>query len=169
MKRIALISDTHGYVGEDIFKYLVNCDELWHAGDIGDMQTLEKYETILPAFRGVYGNIDDHRIRAAIPEYQSFEIEGLKVLMTHIGGYPGRYYPGTRSKLEKEHFGLFISGHSHITKIMKDKKYDLVHMNPGSCGHHGFHLIRTLIRFSVENGKIFDVEVVELGRRGKIN
>lgn len=167
MKRIALISDTHSYFGEDVNKYLTNVDEIWHAGDIGQMKTVYEYESLGPVFRAVYGNIDNHEIRRSFKEILRFSVEGLQVLMIHIGGYPGRYSAKAFEELNKEPCDLFISGHSHITKVIRDPRRDLIHMNPGSCGHHGIHIVRTLIRFSVEKGKIFDAEVVELGRRGR--
>lgn len=168
MKRIALISDTHGYAGEDVARYLTEVDEIWHAGDIGPIETVRFYEGLGKVFRAVYGNIDDHLVRRSFPEVLVFEIEGLNVVIIHIGGYPGHYSARAREALKKWPCDLFISGHSHITKVMRDQNLDLIHMNPGACGQHGFHGIRTLIRFSVENAKVFDVEVVELGRRGKI-
>ena len=163
MKKIALISDTHSYFGEDVAKYLKECDEIWHAGDIGDASTLDKYCNLKPV-RAVYGNIDGIDIRIDTPEYQFFTIEDLKVLMIHIGGYPGRYTPGARELIIRYKPDIFISGHSHILKIMPDKKYDLLHMNPGACGKKGFHKIRTLILFDLDNGKIENVRVVELAR-----
>jgi putative phosphoesterase len=168
MKRIGLISDTHAYTGADVADYLSEVDEIWHAGDIGPLATVHFYEGLGKPFRAVYGNIDDHLVQRTFPEVLAFSIEGLQVIMIHIGGYPGRYTAKAREAFKKWPCDLFISGHSHITKVMRDPKLDLIHMNPGACGQHGFHGIRTLIRFSVENGKIFDVEVVELGRRGKI-
>ena len=163
MKKIALISDTHSYFGEDVEKYLKECDEIWHAGDIGDAITLDKYHNLKPV-RAVYGNIDGIDIRIDTPEYQFFTIEDLKVLMIHIGGYPGRYTPGARELITRYNPDIFISGHSHILKIMPDKKYDLLHMNPGACGKKGFHKISTLILFDLDNGKIENVRVVELAR-----
>ena len=163
MKKIALISDTHSYYGEDVAKYLKECDEIWHAGDIGDAATLDKYRNLKPV-RAVYGNIDGIDIRIDTPEYQFFTIEDLKVLMIHIGGYPGRYTPRARELITQYNPDIFISGHSHILKIMPDKKYDLLHMNSGACGKKGFHKIRTLILFDLDNGKIENVRVVELAR-----
>lgn len=167
MKRIALISDTHGYFGEDINKYLREVDEIWHAGDIGPMDVVKKYESLSKPFRAVYGNIDDHVVRRSFAEVLKFTEQGVNVLMIHIGGYPGRYSPKARQLLSEWPCDLFISGHSHITKIMRDQNRNLVHMNPGACGIHGLHQVRTLLRFSLSKGRIFDVEVVELGRRGK--
>ena len=163
MKKIALISDTHSYYGEDVAKYLKECDEIWHAGDIGDAATLDKYRNLKPV-RAVYGNIDGIDIRIDTPEYQFFTIENLKVLMIHIGGYPGRYTPKARELIIRYRPDIFISGHSHILKIMPDKKYDLLHINPGACGKKGFHKVRTLVLFDLDKGKIENVRVVEMVR-----
>lgn len=163
MLKVGLISDTHSYYGEDVVKYLRDCDEIWHAGDIGDAATLDKYRN-LKLVRAVYGNIDGQDIRIDTPEYQFFTLEDLKVLIIHIGGYPGRYTPRARELIKKYRPDIFISGHSHILKIMPDKKNDLLHMNPGSCGKKGFHKIRTLVLFDLDKGDIQNVRVVELAR-----
>ena len=165
MKKIALISDTHSYFGEDVNKYLGECDEIWHAGDIGDIETLDSYREISKV-RAVYGNIDGHVLRSDIPEYLFFMVEGLKVLMIHIGGYPGRYMPKAKELIKTYNPDIFISGHSHILKVIPDRKNDLLHMNPGACGIKGFHSVRTLLLFSLNKGQIKDVRVVELGNRG---
>ena len=165
MKKIALISDTHSYFGDDVKKYLIDCDEIWHAGDIGDIETLDKYHQINKV-RAVFGNIDGHILRADIPEYLSFTIENHKVLMIHIGGYPNRYSQKARYLIQEHNPDIFISGHSHILKIMPDPKNNLLHMNPGSCGAKGIHTIRTLILFTLDKGRIEEVKVVELGERG---
>lgn len=164
MRSIALISDTHSYFGSDVNKYLKQCDEIWHAGDIGDIETLDRYRSINKT-RAVYGNIDGHVVRSDSPEYLFFEIEKLKVLIIHIGGYPQRYTPRAKMLIEKYNPDVFISGHSHILKIMPDKINDLLHMNPGSCGVKGFHLVRTIILFSLDKGKIDNVRVVEFDKR----
>lgn len=162
--KIALISDTHSYFGDDVNKYLIDADEIWHAGDIGDLQTADNYNRIKP-LKAVYGNIDGHEIRAEFPEIQFFNAEGLKVLMLHIGGYPGRYSQLARNLIMDYRPDLFISGHSHILKIIPDQKFDLLHMNPGSCGTKGFHKVRTMILFEI-NGKSYEnVRVVELASR----
>ena len=163
MKKIALISDTHYYYGEDIAKYLKDKDEIWHAGDIGDVDTLDKYKS-LTTVRAVYGNIDNAEIRVECPEYLFFTIENLKVLMIHIGGYPSRYSPRAKVLIEKYKPDIFISGHSHILKIMPDKKNDLLHLNPGACGLKGFHKVRTLIMFDLDDKNINNVKVVEMPR-----
>lgn len=164
MKRIGLISDTHSYLDPSIFKHFDACDEIWHAGDIGDIQVALALEAFKP-FRAVYGNIDDQTIRMRYPENQIFELEGLKVLMTHIGGYPGRYTSRVTGLLKQHTPGLYISGHSHILKVMPDKKLGLLHINPGACGKEGFHSMRTAVRFAIEDGVVNQVEVIELGKR----
>lgn len=164
MKNIALISDTHSYFGEDVNKYLIECDEIWHAGDVGDIQTLDNYRNITKV-RAVYGNIDGHVLRSDIPAYLSFNIEGLSVLMIHIGGYPERYTPLAKKLIQKYKPDLFISGHSHILKVIPDKQNNLLHLNPGACGIKGFHAVRTMILFSINKGQIENVRVVEIVRR----
>ncbi len=166
MKRIGLMSDTHSYLDESMLAHFSSCDEIWHAGDLGAGRVadqLEAYKTL----RAVYGNIDDLAMRQRFPEDLRFSCEGVDVFMTHIGGYPGKYDPRVRRLLSEDTPKLFICGHSHILKIVPDPKLGLLHINPGACGHEGFHLIRTMVRFSVENGKISDMEVIELGRRGR--
>jgi putative phosphoesterase len=164
MKRIALLSDTHSYLDPALPKYIDSCDEIWHAGDIGTLEvtdTLEKWKPL----RAVYGNIDGDKLRVVHPENQVFELEGVKVLMTHIGGYPGRYNPRVRALIEREKPKLYICGHSHILKVMFDKKYNCLHMNPGAVGVHGFHKVKTFLRFTLDRGNIKDLEVIELGNR----
>ena len=164
--RIGLISDTHGLIPDDVFPYLEECDEVWHAGDIGDPLMIDQLKKIKPSVL-VWGNIDNHEVRLECPETITVERNGVKIAMIHIGGYPGRYTQKGRKLIRDFNPDLYISGHSHILKIMRDQKEDLIHMNPGSCGHKGFHRIRTLIRFSINNGKISDVQVIELGERGR--
>jgi putative phosphoesterase len=166
--KIGLLSDTHSYLDPKVFHHFKDCDEVWHAGDIGNQEVLDQLEAFKP-LRIVYGNIDDHQLRARTPLNAVFIVDGLKVYITHIGGYPGRYTPRVRKILDEEKPGLYICGHSHILKIMPDPKRGLIHMNPGACGKHGFHKLRTLIRFRIEAGKLHDVEVIELGLRGAID
>ncbi|MEM9547893.1 MAG: metallophosphoesterase family protein [Bacteroidota bacterium] len=168
MKRIALISDNHGYVGDDVLKHLEGKDEIWHAGDIGSLESLEPIIERTDVFRAVYGNIDVAETREIYPLNLVFETEGLKVLMTHIGGYPGRYKKRVLALIKKHGPDLYICGHSHILKVIRDKENDLIHMNPGAYGHHGFHKIRTLLTFTVDRGNIGDLQAVELGFRGRI-
>ncbi len=165
MQRIGLISDTHGFLDPLVFEYFENCDEIWHAGDFGSMQVANQLAEFKP-FVGVYGNIDDSELRGVYPEHQRFDCEDLDVWMTHIGGYPGRYDRRVAKEIKSNPPGLFICGHSHILRAMKDG--DMVHLNPGAAGHHGFHLERTLMRFEVHGRKIRELEVIELGARGSL-
>ncbi len=164
MKKILLLSDTHGYIDKTMLKYVQQADEIWHAGDIGDVQvtdTIKKYKPL----RAVYGNIDGGELRKEFPEQQIFEVEGVKVFMIHIGGYPGRYSPAARKVIQKEKPDLFISGHSHILKVMYDPQLQLLHMNPGAAGKKGFHKVRTMLRFQIEKGEIKNLEVIEFKRK----
>lgn len=165
--KIALISDNHGYIGDDVLSHLKDINEIWHAGDIGTLESIAPMKKIA-TFRGVFGNIDDQSIQYEFPLNQLFEVEGLKVFMTHIGGYPGRYSQRVKTIFEKEKPGLYICGHSHICKVMPDRKYGLLHMNPGSYGHTGFHKIRTILKFEIKKGQILNLHAVELGIRGII-
>ena len=160
------MSDTHGFLDEKVLKYFEACDEIWHAGDIGTVEVADKVEAFKP-FRAVYGNIDGADIRRCYPLDLRFDCEGLDVLITHIGGYPNRYSKRVREMMLDNPPKLFISGHSHILKVMPDSKFDLLHINPGACGNHGFHQIKTIVRFSVDAGEVFDLEVIELGKRGR--
>lgn len=166
--KIGLLSDTHSFLDEKIFHYFDQCDEVWHAGDFGSLELLERLRAFKP-LRGVYGNIDDRRIQAEVPLDLRFECAGVPVFMTHIGGYPGRYAPRVRKILQDDppRGGLFISGHSHILKVMPDKALGFLHINPGACGQEGWHQIRTIVRFTLDEGKTGDLEVIELGRRGR--
>jgi len=167
MKRICLLSDTHGYLDEGIRKHVASCDEVWHAGDIGDAGIADDLQAIRP-LRAVYGNIDGAELRRMFSGNLFFEIEGIKVWMTHIGGYPGKYPARIANEIRNKRPDLFICGHSHILKVISDKENSLLHMNPGAAGQHGFHFIRTLLLFSISNGKISDLSVVELGKRGAL-
>jgi len=165
--QIGLISDNHGYFGEEIFENLQDCVEIWHAGDIGSFESIEPFQKTA-TFRAVYGNIDDKDMRMTFPLVNVFECEGLKVMMTHIGGYPGRYNPKIYPILLVEKPNIFIAGHSHICKVIPDKKLQLLHLNPGAYGHHGFHIVRTILKFKIANAKVTDMNVIELGLRGRI-
>lgn len=164
MKRIGLLSDTHSHLDESIFRYFEECDEIWHAGDIGDEEVASRLEAFRP-LRAVYGNIDDAAMRRRFPEDLRFECEGVDVFMTHIGGYPGRYSQRVREIIRQNPPRLFICGHSHILKVMPDKKYGLLHINPGAAGLQGFHKVRTIVRFTLDEGDISGLQVVELGGR----
>lgn len=165
MKKIGLLSDTHGFLDASIFEHFSDCDEIWHAGDIGQRTIAEELQAFRP-FRAVYGNIDGRDIRELYPLDLFFEVEGVKIWITHIGGYPGRYTKRVKTQLSEKPPDLFICGHSHILKIIFDKKYQLLHINPGACGHQGLHTIRTVVRFDIRAGRIENCEVIELGRRG---
>ena len=167
--KIGLISDSHGYLGHDVTSHLGTCDEIWHAGDIGSISVIEELETLDKKLRIVYGNIDGKSLRVEFPEDMLFELEGIKVFMTHIGGYPPRYVQRIREILETERPNLYICGHSHILKVMPDRRLDLLHMNPGAIGYKGLHRIRTMLTFELESQKIKEVQAIELGLRGKKN
>jgi len=162
MIKIGLLSDTHSYFPEEVYKYFSEVDEIWHAGDIGNIDVLNKLKAFKPT-RAVWGNIDGQDIKKFYPLDMTIELEGLRIWMTHIGGYPGKYAPRIKKLLEKTKPGLFISGHSHILKVIPDKKLNLLHLNPGAAGKEGFHQIRTLMRFNIDEGKVKDLEVIELG------
>lgn len=165
MKRIGLLSDTHSFLDRRIFEHFADCDEIWHAGDFGNMQVIDELNAFKP-LRGVYGNIDARDIQAIMPLDLRFDCEGLPVFMTHIGGYPGKYAPRVRKILQDSPpvGGLFISGHSHILKVMPDPHGGFLHINPGACGNEGWHKVKTLVRFSLDNGKIQELQVIEMAR-----
>ena len=163
MKKIRLISDTHGYIDEKIVKYANNVDEIWHAGDVGDISVTDKLKQIKP-LKGVYGNIDDQKIRAEFPLHNRFICEKVNVWITHIGGYPKKYNPKILEELKSNPPDLFICGHSHILKVMNDKELDLLHMNPGAIGKHGLHRVRTMIQFEINGEKIENLSVIEFKR-----
>jgi putative phosphoesterase len=164
LTRIGLISDTHGYLDETIFEHFKNCDEVWHAGDFGTDEIAVKIKE-KKKLRGVYGNIDGQDIRTEFPEQLVFMCEGVKVMMRHIGGYPPKYNPDTKKEILIHRPQLFISGHSHILKIMYDDKLNCLHMNPGAAGKHGWHKVRTIIRFVIDGAEMKNAEVIELGPR----
>ncbi|MEA1784666.1 metallophosphoesterase family protein [Arenibacter sp. GZD96] len=165
MRRILLMSDTHSYLDERILEYVAQADEVWHAGDIGAITVADTLKAMKP-LRAVYGNIDNHEIQMEFPLDQRFTCEEVDVWMTHIGGYPNKYNVRIREDLKQKPPKLFISGHSHILKVIWDKKLELLHMNPGACGTHGFHQVRTMLRFAIDGTEIKNLEVVELGKRG---
>ncbi len=167
MKKILLLSDTHGYLDDSILEHCAAADEIWHAGDIGNLEIADTLQKIKP-LRAVYGNIDGKDVRVVFPLDNRFTIEGLDVWITHIGGYPGRYEPRVRTIMQSFPPQLFICGHSHILKVIRDKKTNTLCMNPGAAGVHGFHKMRTMIRFSIDHGKILQPEVIEIGLRGTI-
>jgi uncharacterized protein len=164
MTRIGLLSDTHGYVHPKVFEVFSACHEIWHAGDIGNTDVANQLMAFKP-LKAVHGNIDGEGIRRSWPEVQLFNCEQVKVAIIHIGGYPGRYEKKARLVIEKEQPGLFISGHSHILKVMFDEKNQLLHINPGAAGIYGLHQQITLVRFGIDGKEIKDLEVIELSRR----
>ena len=164
MTNILLLSDTHGYIDDTILKYAKQADEIWHAGDIGNLKVTDTLNATTP-IRGVHGNIDDHIIQKEFPEHIRFFCEKVDVWITHIGGYPPKYNNRVREELKSNPPKLFICGHSHILKVMHDKDLAILHMNPGACGKHGFHQMRTMLRFVIDGEKIKDLEVIELGKR----
>ncbi len=165
MKKIGLISDTHSFIDQKLMDFLSHCDEIWHAGDIGNIQTADKLAEIAP-LTAVYGNIDGADVRAVYPEYQYFSCEKVAVLMTHIGGYPKRYDPRAKYKIIQHRPKLFIAGHSHILKVIYDKNFELLHMNPGAAGKFGTHAKQTALRFAVNQHDITDLEVWEMPKQG---
>ncbi len=163
MKKIGLLSDTHGYFDPLLKEFFAKCSEIWHAGDIGNIDIADQIASIKP-LRAVYGNIDGTDIRELYPLHQRFACEGMEVWMTHRGGYPGNYDRSVREEIYQDPPGLFISGHSHILKVIHDEKLGLLHINPGAAGKSGFHKVRTAVRFSLVKGRIFDLEVWEVSR-----
>ncbi|MFA9290470.1 MAG: metallophosphoesterase [Solirubrobacteraceae bacterium] len=161
MKKILLISDTHGYIDERILYFASLADEVWHAGDVGSLEVISKLKEV-SNLKAVYGNIDGNEIRQLLPLNNIFLCEQVKVFITHIGGYPKNYKPGIKFLLEEHKPDIFICGHSHILKVIRDSTLDVLHMNPGACGKHGFHKIRTLLRFEINKKEIENLEVVEL-------
>lgn len=167
MMKIALMSDTHSYFDERFYRLFADVDEIWHAGDLGDIAVLENLRAFKPTV-AVYGNIDDYKIRTELKETERFTRDGADVLMTHIGGYPGKYVPRVKAMLDANAPQIFISGHSHILKVIYDKKYNLLHLNPGACGISGFHHVRTALIFAIDNGAVKDMKVIELGPRADV-
>jgi len=164
MIRIGLISDTHSFLDDSVFRHFEQCDEIWHAGDFGNLELAERLSAFKP-LKGVYGNIDGNDIRREYPEHLRFSCEDVNVWMTHIGGYPGKYNPKIRVEINQNPPDLFISGHSHILKVMFDKKIKCLHLNPGAAGKEGWHKVRTLLRFCITEKNIHTLEAIELGIR----
>jgi putative phosphoesterase len=163
MKKILLISDTHSYIDKKIIQYAKESDEVWHAGDIGDIKVADELEKV-SRLRAVYGNIDNSNIRTEYPESLRFKCEGVKIWITHIGGYPKRYYHKIKEEININPPDIFICGHSHILKVINDKKLNLLHINPGAIGNEGFHKVRTMVRFEISESKIKNLEVIEFKR-----
>ena len=165
MKKILLLSDTHSYIDAQILKYVKLADEVWHAGDIGDLKVTDTIKKLRP-LRAVYGNIDDNLARLEFPLDNKFTVENVSVWMTHIGGYPNKYNQRIREEIKLNAPKIFISGHSHILKVQYDKKLNLLHLNPGAAGNHGFHKVRTMLRFNIDKEQIKELEIIELATRG---
>ncbi len=166
MKKIGLISDTHGFFDPKVKNHFAEVDEIWHAGDIGEQSVLQKLQDLKPV-KVVFGNIETPEMQRELPEIYIESIEGLKFLMIHIAGRPGRYAKGLTSLLKKEKPDVLICGHSHILRVERDPKHELIYINPGAAGQHGFHRKRTLIRFEIGGGQLKNMEVIELGTRGR--
>lgn len=164
MTKVLLLSDTHGYIDDAILKYVKEADEVWHAGDVGNIVVTERIKSLKP-LRAVYGNIDGIKVRSEFPEHNRFFCEDVDVWITHIGGYPGAYNTRVIQDIKENPPKLFICGHSHILKVMADKKLNLLHMNPGAVGKHGFHNKRTMLRFTIDGKKIDNLEIIEFNRR----
>ena len=161
MTRIGILSDTHGMLDDRILEHFAHCDEVWHAGDWGSLEVVNKLRAFKP-LRGVWGNIDGHEIRSYFPQHNRFRCEGVKVWLTHIGGYPGKYDPLVRPAIFEQSPKLFVCGHSHILKVQNDKSLGLLHINPGAAGKYGFHKVQTLIRLEIEGENIQNLEVIEI-------
>ncbi|GGC95007.1 phosphoesterase [Flavobacterium lutivivi] len=164
MKKILLLSDTHSHIDDTILKYVNQADEVWHAGDIGNLVVTDTIKKLKP-LRAVYGNIDDDKARIEFPLNNRFFCENVEVWITHIGGYPGKYNQAIRAEIQKKPPKLFICGHSHILKVQFDKKLNLLHMNPGAAGIYGFHQMRTMLRFEIDGDKIQNLEIIEMGKK----
>ncbi len=165
MKKILLLSDTHSYIDAQILKFVKQADEVWHVGDIGDLKVTDTIKNLKP-LRAVYGNIDNADARLEFPLDNKFTVENVSVWMTHIGGYPNKYNQRIREEIKLNSPTIFISGHSHILKVQYDKKLNLLHLNPGAAGNHGFHKVRTMLRFTIDKEKIKELEIIELAIRG---
>ncbi|HEY8401305.1 MAG TPA: metallophosphoesterase family protein [Cytophagaceae bacterium] len=168
MTRIGLISDTHGFLDTKVFQYFEDCDEIWHAGDIGSIEVADQLAKFKP-LRGVYGNIDGAEIRNQYPEHNKFQLEGLSIWITHIGGYPGHYNPKIKKELSLNPPNIFVCGHSHILKVMTDKTLkNMLCLNPGAAGKHGFHHVKTILKFDLNSGKVENMQAIELGKRASL-
>lgn len=166
MRRIGILSDTHGYWDDRYLMYFKDCDEIWHAGDIGDYNIIERLKDVVATVRAVSGNIDHGMVRRKCPEILIFEIENTKVLLTHIGGYPGKWSKGMKQMLRQQGVNLMVDGHSHILKVMYDKELNLLHINPGAAGQSGWHSVRTLVKLTIDGSDFSDCEIIELAPIG---
>ncbi|MDE7420670.1 MAG: metallophosphatase family protein [Muribaculaceae bacterium] len=168
MKRIGILSDTHGCWDDRYAEHFKDCDEVWHAGDIGDYNIIERLQDVVPMVRAVSGNIDHGMVRRKCHELEIFYVEGVKVLLTHIGGYPGKWSKGMKKLLIENHIGLMVDGHSHILKVIYDKELQVLHINPGAAGIYGWHSVRTLVKLTIDGADMRDCEVIELSPSKKI-
>lgn len=168
MKKILLISDTHNFLDTKLLKHIEAADEVWHGGDIGTIELCDSIQKLKP-LKAVYGNVDGQDVRSSYPENLIFDCEEIKVFMTHIGGYPGKYPSRIKNLIMEHKPGIFICGHSHILKVIYDKQFDLLHINPGACGVHGFHKVKTAVRFEIDKKEIKNLAVIELGNRASLN
>lgn len=164
MKKIGILSDTHSCWDDRFAIHFKNCDEIWHAGDVGDIDVIRRLENVAPVVRAVRGNIDHGQVLRRCKEVEQFTVEGVNVWLTHIGGYPGRYAPGVERQLIDNRIKLMIAGHSHILKVMPDPRLDLLHINPGAAGYHGWQKVRTLVRLTIDGPEMKELEVIELGK-----
>ncbi len=164
MTRIGILSDTHSCWDDRYATHFAGCQEIWHAGDVGDITIIERLKDVAPVVRAVSGNIDHGMVRRLCPEVMQFEVEGVRVWLTHIGGYPGRYAPGLENILRRERIRLMVCGHSHILKVMPDRSLDMLHVNPGAAGYHGWQKVRTLVKLTLDGGTIKGLDVIELGK-----
>lgn len=165
MKKIGILSDTHSCWDDRYAVHFKDCDEIWHAGDVGDIDIIRRLEATAPVVRAVRGNIDHGDVCRRCRESEIFEVEGLRIWLTHIAGYPGKYAPGVRDFLASNRINIMVCGHSHILKVMPDRQLGLLHINPGAAGYHGWQKVRTLIRLTVDNGNVSSLEVIELGKQ----
>lgn len=167
--KIGILSDTHGWLDKRILHHFKDCDEIWHAGDVGSIDIINELQAFKPII-GVYGNIDNHEIRTVFPEFKMIKREGVNILITHIAGTPKRYSKAVSNKLKEVIPNILVCGHSHILKVMADRQnYNMLYINPGAAGNHGFHKVRTIIRFEINQGKIEKMEVIELEKRSKLH
>ncbi|MDE6019274.1 MAG: metallophosphatase family protein [Muribaculaceae bacterium] len=165
MKRIGILSDTHGCWDDRYSLHFSDCDEVWHAGDIGDYTIIERLQDIVPVVRAVSGNIDHGMVRRKCKELEFFQVEGINVLLTHIGGYPGKWSKGMKNILKDNHINLMVDGHSHILKVIYDKELELLHINPGAAGMYGWHSVRTLVKLTIDGSEMRDCEVIEFTQK----
>ncbi|MBK9981508.1 MAG: metallophosphoesterase family protein [Saprospiraceae bacterium] len=165
MTRIGLLSDTHGFLDESLKLLLEDCDEIWHAGDFGTMEVYKQLVDLKKPFKGVYGNIDGQELRTYVPLDQLWQVEEMKIFMTHIGGYPGKYTARVKNILLEQKPDIYVCGHSHILKVIYDKNLKLLHLNPGACGKEGFHKVRTALKFNIDGDKVSDMGIIELSPR----